>query len=829
MKSFFAKHKYGILAFLIPFLAVVVICIGNRVYPLGNQCMLHIDMYHQYCPFFTEFMEKLKHGQSLFYTWNLGLGSDYVSLYAYYLASPFNWLLILCPRSLVIEFMELTILIKIGLCGLFMYQFLGYHFKVKLMEKERLVFATAYALCGFVAAYSWDIMWMDTVALAPIVLLGLEKLVKEKKPALYAITLAISIWSNYYIAIMLCIFLVFYFGWLFFAEVKGIKEKLWALVRFGLYSLLAGGVSAVLILPEIAVLAYSGSSMGGGFPDAMKWYFNIIAEISRMSAVTEVYTSTEHWPNLYCGIFAFMLMILYGFNRRISLKRKIPAYLMVVFFFVSFSNNILDFVWHGLHFPESLPGRQSFLFALLVLMMAFAAWKEREAYQLWHILTAFGIAVALMVSAFIVGDPEITAPWCYLVTGLFMLLYLLIYLLIRFKGMKSLLFVVVIAEVIINMTVTGIGVTSRTAYTQNDSDYEVLLDYLEEEEGDAFYRVEDYNRLTKNDSSYHTYSSATVFSSLMNLDVSHFYQSVYMEGGKNYYCFNGATPITSAMMSVSYVITKNELPESAYRTLVKKSGNLHLYKNTYSLSPGFILDEALVEDWDNAYASTSDRIMNLNELAELLGGQEQYLKIVKHEEEREAGSTTITIPTDGYYYAAYFNNSNDRLTMYSSKGYTRSFSKASHRYLLDVGQCEAGDTITITNAGGDTLQFNLLRMDENAAKTACETLAQEQLEVTDYSDTSMEGNITTQDGGRLVLSIPYVPGWTLKVDGEETEITAFCDAFISVPLKAGTHEISLQYQTPYLKEGAIISALCILVFLLLLVGRRFVACKRKSA
>ncbi|MBE5890935.1 MAG: hypothetical protein E7282_08205 [Lachnospiraceae bacterium] len=826
---FFAKYKYELFAFLIPFLAVVVICIGNRVYPFGNQCMLHIDMYHQYCPFFTEFLEKLKNGQSLFYTWNLGLGSDYVSLYAYYLASPFNWFLILLPKSFVIEFMELTIIIKIGLCGLFMYKFLGYHFNVRLMEKERLVFATAYALSGFVAAYSWDIMWMDTVALAPLVLLGLEKLVKEKKPTLYAIALAISIWSNYYIAIMLCIFLVFYFGWLFFTATKGIKDKLWALAHFGLYSLLAGGMSAVLILPEIVVLSYSGSSMGGGFPEAMEWYFNILAEISRMSVVTEVYTGTEHWPNLYCGIFAFLLMILYGFNRNISLKRKIPAYLMVVFFFLSFSNNILDFAWHGLHFPESLPGRQSFLFALLVLMMAFAAWKERKVYKIWQVCVAFGIAVALMIAALFTADPEVTAYWSYTVTALFMLLYLLIYLLIRARGMKTLLFVVVIAELIINMTVTGIGVTSRTVYTQNDADYDALIDYIEEEEGNQFYRVEDYSRLTKNDSSYHTYSSATVFSSLMNLDVSHFYQSVYMEGGKNYYCFNGATPMTSAMLSVSYVISKDELAESPYRTLVKQSGNLYLYKNTYTASLGFVLDEEVIADWDNTYVSTSERIMNLNELAELLGASEQYLTIVKHEEEQDAGSTTITIPEDGYYYAAYFNNSNDRLSMYSSSGYNRSFSKTSHRYLLDIGQCEAGETITITNSGGDTLQFNLFRLDESAAISACENLLQEQLEVTDYSDTSVEGTITTENGGRLVLSIPYVPGWTLKVDGEETEISAFCDAFISVQLESGTHQISLQYETPALKTGAIISALCILIFLLLLVGRRFVACKRKSA
>lgn len=75
-------------------------------------------MYHQYCPFFTEFLHKLRTGGSLQYSWNLGLGSDFVSLYAYYLASPLNFLIVLCPKHYVIEFMTILVLAKIALCGL---------------------------------------------------------------------------------------------------------------------------------------------------------------------------------------------------------------------------------------------------------------------------------------------------------------------------------------------------------------------------------------------------------------------------------------------------------------------------------------------------------------------------------------------------------------------------------------------------------------------------------------------------------------------------------------------------------------------------------------
>ena len=36
-----------ILAFCIPFFLALGVCIGHEIYPFGNQCFLHIDMYHQ--------------------------------------------------------------------------------------------------------------------------------------------------------------------------------------------------------------------------------------------------------------------------------------------------------------------------------------------------------------------------------------------------------------------------------------------------------------------------------------------------------------------------------------------------------------------------------------------------------------------------------------------------------------------------------------------------------------------------------------------------------------------------------------------------------------
>lgn len=253
-------------AFCIPLLITLIICVNREIYPFGDQCMLHIDMYHQYCPFFTELMEKLKTGGSPFYSWNIGLGADFVSLYAYYLASPLNWLLILWPRGYVIEFMTVLSILKIALSGLTFTYYLGEHFHVwqdagnaaavTRTEKKTAVrlpadvasyaaalCGAAYALCAFMAAYAWNLMWTDCMVLAPLVILGLERLIRDNRPGLYYVSLAVCILSNYYISIMICIFLVLWFL-LYWMEHRASGYRAW--IRFAWYSLLAGATGAVL-------------------------------------------------------------------------------------------------------------------------------------------------------------------------------------------------------------------------------------------------------------------------------------------------------------------------------------------------------------------------------------------------------------------------------------------------------------------------------------------------------------------------------------------------------------------------------------------------------
>lgn len=837
MKQFEEKDRQRVVpyiaAFFLPFLICVVICIGNGVYPFGDNCILHMDMYHQYCPFFTEFLEKMQNGGSMQYSWNLGLGSDFVSLYAYYLASPLNLLLLLCSKGHVIELMTFLILGKIAASGLTFFIFLKNHYHMVGKDGRlhanlvvpALVFSTAYALSGFTAAYSWDIMWMDCIALFPLIMVGLEQLVQEKRPQLYYVTLALSIFSNYYISIMICMFLVFFFAYLF---VRGKGRRLGAFLRFSWYSLLAGASSAILLLPEIAVLAKSGSA-GDGFPETMKWYFNILAEFGRAATTAGAYTGNDHWPNLYAGAFSLVLVWLYLLNRRISWKEKVPGVMMLGVFIVSFANNQLDYIWHGMHFPQGLPGRESFLYIFIILWMGFAAVRKWKGIRQWHILLATVMALVALLAGGMTGAEDVTEPVSLIITALFVCVYGIMMLLMKLsrerqfhRMLVKFAFCTAVGELAINMAVTGLGVTSRIAYMNKQEAYQELLEMAEqdnEQTENTFYRVEDTGRKTKNDDALYGYPSATIFSSLMNLDVSHLFQCMYMEGGKNFYCYNGATPLPSAMLSVRYMLSANPQEESRVRTLVGTSGGNYLYRNNYWLPLGIVMDEEAIDAWET---STTGRMSSLNSLASALGAEGEMFYPATCAVWEEEGDTTIDITEDGYYYADYVECNSDSLTVSRSDGWTKQYSKTTHRYLIELGECKSGTEIHITNLNAENISFRIYRLNFEALDQAYETLGQQTMELIDMTDRQIDGKISISKAGRLILSVPADEGWELYVDGDKTQIQPFQDAFIGMYLEEGEHEIRLRYTTPGLKMGAAVSAGAVALFLLCMLFRKFI-------
>ena len=148
--------------------------------------------------------------------------------------------------------------------------------------------------------------------------------------------------------------------------------------------------------------------------------------------------------------------------------------------------------------------------------------------------------------------------------------------------------------------------------------------------------------------------------------------------------------------------------------------------------------------------------------------------------------------------------------------------------MFELGECQEGDQIKITNSESEEIDFSVYKLNMEAVDIAYEKLSQQTMVTKEYTDTYIKGSIDVTEAGRLILSIPSEEGWTLYVDGKETEILDFKDTFISVYLEEGQHEIELKYMTPGLKMGAALSVACVCLFALTMFGRTWYEKKKLS-
>lgn len=840
-------------SFLVPALIMLVIFVIQKIYPFGERSFLHIDMYHQYFPFLVEFYHKLKNGESLFYSWHTGIGSNFIALYAYYLASPFNWLCVLIPEKFLMEFLSYMVIVKIGLCGLSFTYYIRKHFRSDSWAV--LCFSLFYALSGFMAAYNWDVMWLDVIVLAPVIVLGVERLVNEGKCYLYCITLGLSILSNYYLSIMLCVFLVLYFVVLLiarepsaennaaplaFPKLSGIKNfYAKAVIRFGIFSLLAGGMAAILLLPELAALRFTEFS-DINFPSKVKTYFPVLDMVARHCFNVTVETGLDHWPNIYCGVLVFVLLPLYVLQKKIPLRQKAPKLLLLAFMLVSFSTNVLNFIWHGLNYPDSLPARQSFLYILLLLTVCYEAFLHIQEYSKGMISAAFaGVLIFLLLGEKLMTDDAFTDT-CFLVTGLFLLIYAgLVYYFRNYyrTGSNSsrlaciCVILVTVAESGVNTYLTSVPTVSRTTYLSNYDSYQTLTDRTVANENNDFFRFEKFARRTQNDAMLIGFQGGSYFSSTLNSLVSDFYEKYGMRGSRVNYCYEGATPVTAALLSTRYMLYTLDRGYDNLFELVDTEGKLYLYKNNYSLPLGYIVtslnapfnDAEDVED--NIHEEdTADKNLNpiqrQNKLVQHLGiSGDVFLDV---DINAYGDQADIQIDEDAHYYAYTSNTKIDTIKMTYDVDESKSFTQIKKKYILDLGYHEAGETLSLKSENGENLKLYAYKVNEPVLAQFVNHLNEQTMTVDNYDETSLDGHITVSAAGQLVLSIPYDPGWTLYVDGVRTDMDLFEDTFIGTYLDEGSHTITLKYFPKGFIPGVIVSIVSVLLFAMLYyISRRY--------
>lgn len=838
------RNKLILAAFCLPVILMLLAFLVMGIYPAGENQIAVIDMYHQYVPFLGELQSKLQSGGSLFYTWNGAGGSNFWNLLAYYGASPLNLILVLFPKKFLMEGVTLILLLKIGLAGSTMAVYL----RAIVWEKDKrsadislVGFATLYALCSYVMAYYWCIMWMDAVALLPLCILGLHKILDGRSGVFYTVCLALVVFINYYMAIMVCIFILFYYPVLYFIKVQGESAGHFFKTtgRAVGYSLLGVLMSAVMLLPTWMSMQ-STYYISADMPEKTELYNDLLDILNQMLPNAEL-TYREGLPNLYCGMFVVILLVFYWISRTIPLREKLLNGAFLVFLIFSLNINKLDFIWHGFHFPNQLPYRYTFMICFLLIAMAYQVFQRVDEIRVNHlwILLAAGGGYYLLAQKILTEHIKDLDLFVY--SGLaWLALYVAILILYK-KGRlpKNLLLILTVILLTCEMasntctSIDQVGTTQRSNYYANEADIAKLVKKTEGTD-DRFGRTEMNDNYILNCPAMYHYKGISQFSSSLNANATALMEHIGVEGApdKNRFNYNQTDPVTNAMLNIRYLIGKNLPIDDSDFKQIAKSGNSRLYESIYPLSIGYmtadtirtwnyeqenpfmVLDDYVRAVTQNKYTSVFTEIEPVDVSAaniELSStGDGMWDSTLKNETKKSKTILTYQAQQTGKQYLFIEADDADAITVSQEKKDDKIEIRNDCGSIVNLGEMDSGTEFTVTieykEGKGGSVVSHVCTMDEAVWQDAYKMLSASMLDVTDYGDSCLKGTINVQEDGVFVTSVPYEAGWKLKVDGHTREINELIGgAWISTSLSAGEHQIELSFRPPGLIAGLLIT------------------------
>lgn len=229
---------------------------NNFTLPMtGDYTMQTYAFYSQGYKIFWEFV---KTGEYPLFDFSNFLGANYLGTQSfYYVFSPLFYILCLCPAKYLYQGIFFHMAFKYALGGFFMYLLLRKYFHVSF--KMSWLGGFIYALSGWSLFYIW-FHFGDVMAFFPLFIMGIERVLKERKGGLLTISTFLCGMANYFFFINFVIFGVFYalYRWIYIYGINkkrgfGIKERWGVLLQGILFAACGALMAGICIFPSLNV------------------------------------------------------------------------------------------------------------------------------------------------------------------------------------------------------------------------------------------------------------------------------------------------------------------------------------------------------------------------------------------------------------------------------------------------------------------------------------------------------------------------------------------------------------------------------------------------
>ena len=761
------------LSFLIPLLTYTLVFFINGL--LTKKTVTSGDLLAQYYPLFSYLKGIFNGTNSIFYSYTKGLGGTMFGTIFYYMSSPLNILLVFVKSENIIYFIPYLIMLKLSLCGLTMYLYMSKKFKKDSFEL--LIFSLCYSFMGYNLNYFINIMWIDVVIMAPLVIMGLDKIIEDKSPTQYIICLFISILSNYYISYMLCIFCVLYYAY----NVILRKDKT-TIKKFIISSLLAGLMCSFFLIP--CILETANYTRPIGISNVILFDYNFLDLFSKTYIGSLNLNDTLNFSsmNIYSGIITLPLVYLYLTNKNIDKHERKLTLIFILIMILPCFIRILNYIWHLFTIPSSYSFRYSFLLCFMLIIIAYKSFTKLEMTR--QKLIVF-MAFYSLISFFFVIITCFGKYYDFLNYKLIWLttLIIIIYFVLLQKKYIKIVLTLIVLENIFNIAL----IFNRTEFVYIDEykNKEQIIKTLIEKYKDDNYRIETTEFMTFNDGIIMDYKGISNFLSTINKRTLEFlvkYEDSETEKA-NFYVYQTQNYTLDSLLGIRYIITNTKLENYKLIEQIKiEDKEYNVYENPNYIGLGTIVK--------NQCNNTKNKFNCLFDIKE-----ELYKEYKNKNGEYEIKK--------GYYYI-YIDDIQDT-----------SFEDLNEQ-LKDDAYKKSIDHITYKTTKSKKIKLNTDETIDNMRVMYFDydkfkTIKHNNLEITEIKKDILKGKIDSKEDGILMITIPYEKGFNIEVNNKKVDYFEVAEAFIGVNIEKGENNIKITYEQPGLKLGILISAISTII------------------
>lgn len=794
-----------LLSFIIPIIVSLIGLIRGGFSPFGTKDIMTCGNASSIVPYYMELWDKVHSGKSLLWSTKSGLGYDFTTVITFYLSDPINLLTLFFSKSNILSVLNILYAFKLGLAGLFFSFFLLYHnntiknstsllspIQPKNPEKSNFVIggknepssalgkilsetnlyipaiSIAYALSSYMLGAGMNASYLSAVIFLPLIMLGFERLAIEKKWALYSVFFALSIYLNFYIAIIIFIFILAY-ALLF--NYKDFSTLLSRIALKFLSDILAIGLAAPSIINNLKSDIFSDSN-SLYFPTFGQYTSIFDAIKMQLTGILPArIMSSAHGINIYCGIFIILFFFCFILNKNIEkwhrLKMAVLYLIILSATFISTTNYLLN----GFKKTNSIHTTFAFVFIALALTLSFEVLIYLPFTTTKSILISGFLSFSIIIASLVLcTEYDSITPF---VTSLeFVFIYYIILILWKNNSLSKLIFniifpLIMIAEIIISYSgnIKQMGINNK-AYTETLS-----------------YKVDAAENHIK--------------SSDPNAKILYYVSQA-----------SDSTPVSNMLLGYDYVVaSENDNDLDKNLELIENYGGINIYKNPLTVKSGFYVNDNIT-DWNS---NSLFPYTTLNLLTS---------KYINSEEVFELTKGTVAVQSlavyDGIDDENYITNVRNLFTYFleNSGDFYTNMSHIIHVGNAEVG-VEAGVIYTTTQEdiisgriGGELALFR-----EDKLKTLSKDIIQNNGQF-EENNVTLSVSINAPSDGYLLLPFTMSQNWLSSDSRTILKKELLSSNLTLVKLHSGNNTFNLTYVPKGLYKGIIIAVISLIIVIL---------------